>query len=59
MILMDLGKDFGTKIEAEIDVIFERRFLEKTLFFLREKYPFLTTTGFKLGAKIDQKSIKI
>ena len=26
-------KQVGTKIEAEIDVIFERRFFEKTLFF--------------------------
>ena len=26
----DFGKDFGTKIDAEIDVIFERRFFEKT-----------------------------
>ena len=32
-ILVDFGKDFGTKIDAEIDVIFERRFFEKTSFF--------------------------
>ena len=58
-ILMDFGKDFGTKIDAEIDVIFERRFFEKTSFFLWEKYTFLTSTGSKLGATTDQKSIKI
>ena len=56
---MDFGKDFGTKIDAEIDVIFERRFFEKTSFFLKEKYTFLTSTGSKLGAKTDQKSMKI
>ena len=32
-ILVDFGKDFGTKIDAEIDVIFERRYFEITSFF--------------------------
>ena len=32
-IFMDFGKDFGTKIEAEIDVIFEKRFFSKNLVF--------------------------
>ena len=56
---MDFGKDFGTKIDAEIDVIFERRFFEKKIDFPSEKHIFLTSTGSKLGAKTDQKSIKI
>ena len=50
-------KQVGTKIDAEIDVIFERRFFEKTLSFLKEKYTFLRSRGSKLGAKIDQKSM--
>jgi len=33
-------RQVGTKIEAEIDVIFERRFFEKTLFFLRKNLLF-------------------
>ena len=57
-ILVDFGKDFATKIEAEIDIIFERRFLKKLCFSLG-KYIFLTSTGSKFGAKSDQKSIKI
>ena len=33
---VDYGKNFGTKVEAEIDVIFERRFFEKIQFFHRK-----------------------
>ena len=33
-------RQVGTKIEAEIDVIFERRFFEKTLFFLSKNTTF-------------------
>ena len=33
-------KQVGTKIDAEIDVIFERWFFEKTLFFLRKNLLF-------------------
>ena len=33
-------RQVGTKIDAEIDVIFERRFFEKTLFFLRKTIVF-------------------
>ena len=58
-ILVDFGKDFGTKIEAEIDVIFERRFFEKTQFFLQEQVHFFDIHGVQVGSKnrsnIDQK----
>ena len=40
----------GTKIEAEIDVIFERRFFEKTLFFVR-KIHFFEIQGVEVGSK--------
>ena len=42
-----------TKIEAEIDVIFERRFFEKTLFFPKEIYTFFRSSGLKLEVKIN------
>ena len=43
----------GTKIEAEIDVIFERRFYEKTLCFLRKNLLF----GDPLGRSWEAKSM--
>ena len=49
-ILVDFGKDFGTKIDAEIDVIFERRFFEKTLFF-QWKIHFFDIHGVQVGSK--------
>ena len=54
---MDFGKDFGTKIEAEIDIIFERRFFEKSLFSLGNIH-FFDINGVqvrsKKRSKIDQ-----
>ena len=54
---MAFGKDFGTKIEAEIDIIFERFFLKKTLFSIR-KIHFFDINGVqvrsKKRSKIDQ-----
>ena len=47
-------RQVGTKIEAEIDVIFERRLFEKTLFFLRKNLLFWDP----VGRSWEQKSIK-
>ena len=43
-------RQVGTKIEAEIDVIFERRFFEKTSFF-RKKIHFFEIQGVEVGSK--------
>ena len=43
-------RQVGTKIDAEIDVIFERRFFEKTLFFLG-KIHFFEIQGVEVGSK--------
>ena len=48
--LKDFGKDFGTKIEVEIHVIFERRFFEKTSFSHRKIYVF-DINGVQVGSK--------
>ena len=52
-------KQVGTKIEAEINVIFERRFLEKSLFSCGKAY-FFEIQGVEVGSKnrskIDVKS---
>ena len=47
-------RQVGTKIEAEIDVIFEMRFFEKTLFFDWKNLLF----GDPVGRRWEQKSIK-
>ena len=49
-------RQVGAKIEAEIDVIFERRFFEKTVFSPGKKPTFLRSSGLKLGPKIDVKN---
>ena len=62
---IDFGTDFyrfldptwnqvGIKIGSKIDVNFEYRFFEKTLFFLRKKHDF---EGSK-GCKIEENSMK-
>ena len=43
-------KQVGTKIEAEINVIFERRFLEKSLFSCGKAY-FFEIQGVEVGSK--------
>ena len=47
-------RQVGTKIEAEIDVIFERRFVKNTLFF-RRKNMFFEIQWVEVGSKIQSK----
>ena len=44
-------RQVGTKIEAEIDVIFERRFFEKTFVFPLRKTYFLEIQWVEVGKK--------
>ena len=53
---MDFGKDFGTKIDAEIDVIFERRFFEKHRFY--GKIHFFDIHGVQVGSKKRSKIVQ-